>query len=213
MVSNQSASARDHAERRRYYRIEDRVTLTYRIVSAQDYQALMEPGHEPRAEEYSIAGTFAQLNRQTESLLRRIKETDPDIGRYLASLNDKLDLLARSLAMEASELADESPQLVDLSAVGIAFSHQTELPPTTLLELKLLLFPSLVTVHALARVVRCAPGKNGFRIAVEFDYLADSDRELLIQHILHKESDLLRTRRAARDELEAPERPGADAAS
>ena len=211
MVSKRSAAMREDAERRRYYRIEDRVTLKYRIVSAQDYQLLMEPGQEPRAEEYSLAGTFAQLNRQTEALLRRIKETDPDIGRYLTSLNDKLDLLARSLAMEKSELADEPPQQVDLSAVGIAFCAPNQLPPATLLELKLLLFPSLVTVHALARVVRCAPQQSGFRIAVEFDHLAESDRELLIQHILHKESDLLRRRRAARDAREPPDSTGADA--
>ena len=64
----------------------------------------------------------------------------------------------------------------------------------------MLLFPSLDYIRSVGRVVRCAETteaqqESAFSIAVDFDYLRDDDRELLVQHVVKKQSSQLRAER------------------
>jgi c-di-GMP-binding flagellar brake protein YcgR len=113
-------------------------------------------------------------------------------------VNDKLDMLARAFSIAESEMANWPPQKVCLSAGGISFEAQAPLPIGTQLKVTMVVFPSLVHVIALASVVRCRPSSSQeakHRVAVEFTDIADQDRELLIQHIVQRESHRLRARR------------------
>lgn len=186
------------AERRRYFRIKDQVALKYRVISEQEYADAVGGMPEPRPGLMSLANSFAASTRQIAPTVRRIRELHPEICRYLGMVNEKLDMLARAFSIAESEMAGCPTQRICLSAGGISFDAQSPLPGGARLKITLVLFPSLVHIIALASVVRCRSSCNngvGHRIAVEFTDITEEDRELLIQHIVQRESRRLRARR------------------
>lgn len=194
----------DAAERRRYFRIKDQVALKYRIIPAQQLSDAVQGRCESTLNLINLASTFASNSRQMVPVLRRVRELQPELGRYLAMVNEKLDLLARALSMAENELVGEQPQKVCLSAGGISFDVERRLAPGASLEIKLLMFPSLLYVLTFGTVTRCQPTSDQqpfrYRVAVEFSYITEEDRELLIQHIVQRESSRLRERRIGGEE-------------
>lgn len=187
------------AERRRYFRIKDQVALKYQVLSEQEYVDAVSGVPESRPGLMSLANTFAASTRQMAPTVRRIRELYPDLCRYLGMVNDKLDMLARAMSLAESDMAKSPTQSICLSAGGIAFDARAPLPLGVRLRLTLVLFPSLVHIVALALVVRDRPScneKSKQRVAVEFTDITEEDRELLIQHIVQRESSRLRARRA-----------------
>ena len=94
---------------------------------------------------------------------------------------------------------------MNLSASGMAFKSKDAVEPGITLELKLLLYPSLAGILAYAEVVDCAAleeEESGFsyQIRVNFSHLRESDRDLLIRHVVQRQTDQLRR---AREEREA----------
>jgi len=188
------------SERRRYFRVKDDVVLKYRAVAPDELDALIDglkDGHDSR---HSLARDFANTSGQLQPVLRRVKEDQPDIALCLTVLNEKLDVIARHLSMQASDLTGEPMRQVDLSAAGMQFEAEEPLPPGTLLEIRMVLYPSFAHIRVVGEVVRCdertphGPGM-AHRVAIDFRYLDDEDRELLVQHAIKQESRLLRRRR------------------
>jgi hypothetical protein len=186
------------AERRRYFRIKDHIALKYRILSEQEYADAVGSVPESRSGLMGLANTFAATTRQMAPSARRIRELHPELCRYLAMVNEKLDMLARAFAVAESDMASWPTQRVCLSAGGIAFDVQAPLLVGARLKVTLVLYPSLVHIVALASVMRCRPSCSGEakqHVAIQFTEITEEDRELLIQHIVQRESRRLRARR------------------
>ncbi len=186
------------AERRRYFRLTDQVALKYQVLSEPEYADAVRGVTESRPGLMSLANTFAASTRQMAPVARGIRELHPDLCRYLGMVNEKLDMLARAMSLAESDMARWPTQSVCLSAGGIAFDAEAPLPPGARLKLTFVLCPSLVHIVALAVVVRDRPGGNERsrqRVAAEFTDITEADRELLIQHIVQRESSRLRARR------------------
>ena len=190
----------DGAERRRYFRIEDRVILKYQALAPVDADSLVARLQYDHPSRHQIANTFADTSQQMQYLLRKIEETEPDIAECLDTLNQKLDLLARQLSLEASQMENEPVRWANVSAAGICFEAEDAISPGSVLELNLLLLPSYARISAVGEVVRCEentadePGLP-FRVAADFVYLPETDRELLVQHVVKRETQLLRQQR------------------
>ena len=190
----------DPAERRRYFRVEDHIILEYALLADGEREHVIKTLRDDHPSRHLIASSFASTSQQMQYVLRRIQEREPEIALYLQTLNEKLDLLARQLAMESTELTDQTPRRVDISASGACFEAAQPMEPGQLVDLKMLLFPSLDYIRSVGRVVRCAETteaqqESAFSIAVDFDYLRDDDRELLVQHVVKKQSSQLRAER------------------
>ncbi len=196
----QERESADKAERRRYFRIDDRLVLKYRPVAPGEAESLVARLEYEYPTRHQIANTFSNTSQQMQYLLHKIQDTNPDVAHCLSSLNQKLDMLARQLSLEASEMENEPVRHVNISASGVCFEAETAASPGSLVELKLLLLPSCIRISAVGKVIRCddntadEPGLP-FRIAVYFEYLPEADRELLVQHVVKRESLLLRDRR------------------
>ncbi len=191
----------DAAERRRYFRVEDHLILEYRPLAPGEREHAVQNLKEDQPSRHLIASSFASTSQQMKYVLRKVQEREPEIALYLETLNEKLDLLARQLAMETTELSEQRPRKVDISAAGISFEADHSLEENSLLDLKMLLFPSFDYIRAVGRVVRCqaiGDTQEGrvYRLAVDFDYLRDDDLELLAQHVTKKESSRIREERA-----------------
>ncbi len=193
-------TSEDPAERRRYFRVEDHILMEYRLLAGSEREAVVTTLRDDHPSRHLIASSFANTSQQMQYVLHKIQEREPEIALYLQTLNEKLDSLARQLAMEATEFRDRTPRRVDISAAGLGFDAPEQMEADQLLEIQMLLSPSLDFVRAIGRVVRCvaaleAQRRPAFRIAVDFDFIRDDDRELLVQHVVRKESSRLRENR------------------
>jgi c-di-GMP-binding flagellar brake protein YcgR len=191
-----SATA-DGAERRRYFRIDDEIVLSYQQVPAgevPEHHTFRE--HEPDV--FSLASHLELLSAESATLLRRIERDDPVLGDYLRFLEQKIDLIARSLLANEEEFRLSPAQRVNLSAAGLSFLCTDEFAAGAVLELKLILPPALIGIRAYGRVVYCryrGGDAPSYQIGVDFIGLRDQDRDLLIRHIIKKQSQQLREHR------------------
>ncbi len=192
-------STNNNSDRRRFFRVRDSIALKYRLVAPGELEGLIKRLEQQKETSLSLPGTFAATSKEMEYLLRKIMETQPELSTYLENLNHKLDLIARSMFMENSDLATTPPCEVDLSASGVAFHSDVYFKPGANVEIKLLTFPSLTHITAIGVVIRSVRDLKSqglpYDVAVDFDFIRDHDRELLIQHVLQKEVSELREKR------------------
>lgn len=186
------------ADRREYFRIDDQVALKYRVVERSVIDNATAKRQEGFVDVNSMASSFANTNLDMKHAMEKCRRDLPEVATYLEGLNTKMDLLIRVLVASGSELPDHPTHEVNLSASGLSFKVKQQVPQDSMLEVKLLFFPSFLYVVTFAEVIRCRPSDVAefpFELAVAFSYLDDSDRELLIRHILQRESALLREAR------------------
>ena len=191
-------------ERRRYYRIDDDVALRYQIIPAARLPNSLAHFDSGFADKWTLASEFAYTTTQMKQALEKVKRDMPEVIKCLEELNEKVDTLIRLLATSDSDVPNYPTDRVSLSASGLAFNSQAQIPVGSTLVIKLLTFPSFVYVFSLARVVRCSrdDSKNRelpYRIAVDFTHIREDVREMLIKHVLQKESSSLRKARGLPD--------------
>lgn len=187
-------------ERRRYYRIDDDVALRYQIIPEATLPDALSHFDSGYADKWTLASEFAYTTTQMKQTLEKVRRETPEVAKYLEELNEKVDTLIRLLATSDSNIPNCPTERVSLSASGLAFDSQAQIPAGSTLEIKLLIFPSFVCFLSLARVVRCSreDDKNRefpYRIAVDFTHIREEAREMLIKHVLQKDSSNLRKAR------------------
>jgi hypothetical protein len=187
----------ESAERRRYFRIDDEIVLSYQPVPAGQVPE-QHAFREQEPDVFSLASHLELLSAESASLLRRIERDDPALGDYLRFLEQKIDLIARALLTNEEEFRLSPAQRVNLSAAGLSFLCADEFGAGAVLELKLILPPALIGIRAFGRVVYCryrGGDAPSYQIGVDFIGLRDQDRDLLIRHITKKQSQQLREHR------------------
>lgn len=191
-------------ERREYFRIGDQVLLKVRPVDASEVDAIVERITDRVPDRFTVAANFAVNSRATARLLHGVATDSPDAARYMKALDAKLNHLARLFVLEEVE-AGGFPRLdVTLSAGGVIFPAAREFVPGDLLEIRLVLHPNMTGILTVSEVVRCerpddGPADRPWRVAVEYVHIRESDRDLLVSHIMSRETELLRRQRGADD--------------
>ena len=188
-------------DRRRYFRIDDDVSLRVREVKPGELDAAVSRMQLGLPDRIGLASTFSSSSHQMRHTLEKFRREQPDLASYLEELNDKLDLLIQLLAVHENDMPDQPTHHVQLSASGIAFRSDEGLAVGTLLEITLLLFPSFTCMRMFGTVVNCQPAPEGAgdQIGVDFSHIRESDRELIIRHVVQRQSTLLREARIALD--------------
>lgn len=197
-------NAHEAAERRQYYRIDDDVALKYRVVRREELDDALSRLKEGYPDLLGVASAFADMNVRMNHALDKCRQETPEVALYLEALNEKLDTLIHLLAVSDAGLPDRPTHRVNLSASGIRFNAREDIPAGTALEIKLVFFPSFMCIMSFGTVVRCVRAQNAppgypYDLALEFLFIRESDRELLVRHILQKESTALRSARTAFD--------------
>ncbi len=178
-------------ERRRYFRITDQVVIKYRVISeAQD-------DHGDTDDLYSLRGGSKRLLGNQDLILSRIEQQSPDVAQYLRHLESRVDEMYRLLLLQEVETGYGSVKEASLSGGGLAFYAGERISPGVYLQLKLLLMSSCVALMCRGTVVRSERRSrylptHPYRIAVEFEVINESDRDILIKHILKCQAAKLR---------------------
>lgn len=190
-------------ERRRFFRISDTITLTYRSVAEQDIatrKRLFEQEHES---DFMIMSSLASITQQMSGLLHKIESSEPDIANYLKALDSKIDLLGRAfLSRYYYDVADQPIKAVNISASGISFNTAESFERGSFIELKLLLQPSFTGILIYGQVVSCeqsdlSDSDSNYTLRVDFTHISSSDQDVLIRHVIKRQSKLLREKREA----------------
>jgi hypothetical protein len=185
------------SERRRYFRIEDIVCLNMDIVPDSDLEfRLQDFWH--NLNHNNLQNQYNQRLNDHRSDLLAIQTKMPELGRYLAVLQDQIDVLNNKIL----HVDDEGPTIektVSLSAQGVAFYVDGKVNEGDVVEINLILQPSRQKIAIFARVVKVSiesTSKQGqYYISLEFEHIHEADREILIKHIHGKQLQTLSANR------------------
>ncbi|CAK0768325.1 PilZ domain-containing protein [Gammaproteobacteria bacterium] len=185
-------------ERRRYYRIDDNAILSFKVIPTGQVIQAIGRFREGLPEYFSLAANFAVSDISMSEVLGRIRSEQPLIATYLDAVDQKLKLLAHLVMALDNDLSASSTQSVSLSGGGIAFDVNQEIPPGSTLEIKLILFPEYTGILTYGNVVQSFQNNSSadapWRVAVNFSSIRESDRDLIIRHVLHQQATWLRRR-------------------
>ena len=189
---------REEAERRDYFRIDDRVLLDYRAIEPD---ALTQPveQHFPPSSTFDLIRDLRALEHE-HSPARGGSDHDREFDQQLRLLHRKIDLVAATLVAIEQNRAGREAVRVSLSEGGIAFPADAPLPLGTPVALQIQLLPELVGLHLYGEVIHdqsllhwedCG---HASPIAVRFLQLREVDRQLLARHILKSQINARRER-------------------
>lgn len=192
------ASTKSQQDRRRFFRIEDEITLSYREVCLEDVPDA-EGFREEILDTFSLSSALESLTQESRTQLKRIERSQPEVAGFLKTLEQKIELLTQSLLIKDAKLADCTIQKVNISAAGLAFDAEQALRPGAVIEIKMILYPSLVALVTYGKVIYCNTSIDDnqfpYHIGVDFLSLREQDREVLIRHLVKKQIKQLRERK------------------
>jgi len=191
-------------ERREYFRIEDEIALDYRQIDRDEADRLQDKIQSRVVDRFTAASSFAATTRQMTHVMHKVQSDSPELARCLQMLDHKLNMVAQLFVSEEMGLNEQPSREVSLSAGGVAFRTRNKVDVGSLLELRMVLFPSLVGILTVSSVVHCERASDGNRefpwqIAVVYEHLRESDREHLVRHIMAKETQQLRDERSGKN--------------
>jgi c-di-GMP-binding flagellar brake protein YcgR len=189
-------------ERRRYFRIDDSIGISYRRMSAEEAEAFIRQAGE-QGGEFDIAANF---DNRIETLVDACRIQSPLAAELVDLINKKLNFVIQQMDIN-SELINQisyTLRAVNVSACGMAFECDEVFEKGQILQLDIMLHPSELRLVALVEVVDCSAhitGSNpqqsegGYFVRLNFTKINSHDQELLIQHIVKRQSLLLKQRR------------------
>lgn len=188
-----------HDDRREYFRVEDAVRLSIRQVDEAQLDRLLERLEHNITGSFTLMSSLAAISGEMAVSMRRIENSEPDIAAYLKALDRKIEVLGRAFIAQDTELTEQPAHPVNLSAGGMALLVDKDYPNGSVIEIKMLLFPSFTGVLTYGTVVACsalsAPEQEAgytHSMRVEFTHMREADRDILIRHVLRCQSMELR---------------------
>jgi len=186
-------------ERRRYVRVNDIVSLRYRLM---DENEVIE---ERNLSTPHFGSQLLQLDNQFQVVYQRVKDLDVNVGEALDLLNQKIMVISERLSDEPLEdvaIAHE----VSLSACGVSFPSEEKAGVDDNVWIELILRPIHLRIVTTGRVVGCERSDESsqypYALRVDFTGVSVEDEESLIQHVIRRESQLLKEQRQLREAAE-----------
>lgn len=188
-------------DRRQFFRVHDSVYLRYRIIERQYLDQAILNAQTSAEQQRKLLQSMADIDENLVGLEASIKVNQPEIAQAIDLLKRKIDSLAgvvrTQLDPALSDKDGRTPQEISLSAGGLGFSSRESFGLGDMLDLTLVLLPEVKTVHGFGEIVDCQSeaedqAEGGYRVGVQFTYLAEADREIIVAHVLNKQSRLLR---------------------
>lgn len=176
-------------EKRRYFRINETVGLSFELLDSAD-----------SADQDVVVDIWDLMSEQDEKiemLLIEAAEESPKVAALIRAFNQKLERIVGHLVME-SRLVDRLANRVkevNISACGLGFVSDREIPKGSRMRLELQLFPSAQKIETKGMVVGCEPMDSGYYLRLDFFDMRQAAQEVLIQHIVQRQSAQLKVKR------------------
>lgn len=187
-------------DRRDFFRVDDTVRLSVREVPAEELDERLEALEQDLVGNFTVMSSLAAITSQMTMGLRRIENRDPDLAAYLRAIDQKIEVIGRAFITQEPEFHAEHAVPANLSAGGMCVGVDKDFAPDTALEIRMLLFPSFTGLMIYGTVVDTACTGGGrddprykYTARIKFSHIRESDRELLIRHLLRRQSQELRS--------------------
>lgn len=187
-------------DRRRYFRINDKVSLKYRVVQGIDVETEVKRTEYEQNNLAEIKNAFNCIEAKIMSKMGRVEEVSPLVAEILGLYDKKLSLI-ESMIMhnDDKENSITETQNVNLSASGMSFESNTPINDDVNLKMEIVLFPEYQFIPLYARVVDCKKKMDDnlyrFNVAVDFVGICESDQEIIMQHVLSKQAKQIKSER------------------
>lgn len=185
------------SERRRYFRINETVGLSVQLLDDDGAALKAQDSFAPNALEL-----VTKNDDRIEMLILELEDHNPKVAELMALLNQKVERVTNMLSME-SHLLDRIAhrvQEVNISACGLAFSHEDWIPEGSRIRVELTLYPEETKVRSDGIVVSCeltADQPPSYFCRVDFLGMSASAQEELIQFVVQSQSAQLKARQNA----------------
>lgn len=181
-------------ERRRYFRINETIGISYEILDNEHNDTLLRPDYAP-----DLLALVSQQDEKIQTLLREINDTHPQISMLVSLLNQKIERLAQCMSLDGNLVTRIASKVreVNLSACGIAFNNPEYLAKNTRIRLELTLFPSdeILTISGLVVDSDKVTDDTLYYCRVDFYGVSTSVQERLIQYIVQSQGAQLKALR------------------
>lgn len=187
--------------RRRFFRIDDRVRLSYH---RRDFSEGLETLHTDHIV-HPAALQLQQLDLELNTLLNTLWQDHPVAAQAIGLINRKIHLISSEIELNPGpHKPDDSREIdVNISGCGLAFNCSDMFGIGDLLELQITLLPSEATLYMLSRVSGFECNQNGIplphRVRTEFIGQDSEAHEALIQHLVQRQSALISARRESQE--------------
>ena len=195
-------------EFRRSFRVSESVYIKYEQLSEREFQE----GLIRRRLRLGLADGANSMIQDIDTRLGEamylLKTECDQIGKCIALLNDKLNAVIDQLPdlrKSKSMLAKLPPQTCDVGADGMVFATDVPFETGTKLFVRFLLESDNHYIETFCEVLRAVQPHDrdniafSYAVAVKFHEMEPSRKEMLIQHMFHRESETLRMRRVQLD--------------
>lgn len=180
------------ADRRRFFRINDTLRLSYRVLSDEETQSQLGGVIDPA----DVTTLLANYDKTIKSVLGQLKIEQPLVANLLAAMNGKINCVVDQLDIDSQLVEQIAHKIreVNISACGVAFNVDEPIDIGKVLLLDLLLQPDDVHIYVHGAVIMRGMNEpdGGCYIRVNFSNMSTSDQELLIQHIVRRQGVQLR---------------------
>lgn len=179
-------------ERRRFFRIDDEAEVSFKTISHDEYTAWSDKQGNGEAEKK------AKLEAELSMTIANLKSHHPQLAKVCELLNTKINLCLDSHSNAFDFIEEGELKPINLSACGIAFHTDENIQPNEHILLQLKLKPSGLSLITTGKVVDSAlvDGKQQI-VRVDFEDLAESNQDLLMQHLFQVQSRNLKKQRDA----------------
>ena len=198
-MTAEHSTATQGSERRSFFRIDDTVRLSLGRVPAEELAGRLDRLDRGLDGNFTVMSSLAAITAEMTVGLRRIEKRDPDLATYLRAVDQKIELIGRALIAQEPELSAETAVPVNLSAGGMCVGVDEAFEAGALIEVRMLLFPAFTGLVIYGTVVESSPaaaekarGRYRHLARIEFTHIREQDRELLIRHLLRRQSAQLR---------------------
>lgn len=181
-------------ERRRFFRLDDQVTLDFRPLSKEQYATWQEQNRYNR-------NNVDTLEKELNNLIHKIKSQNPDLGRLIELLNQKTNAIKYQQIHESVPIIptnitkQEALTGINLSACGMSFQSDKQYNANDLLLLTMVLKPSNTQISLAGQVIESEKTEHQdkpFKIRINFPDIQESEQELLIQHLFQLQTKKLK---------------------
>lgn len=189
-------------DRRRYFRISDNLGVAYRVV-ADDHIGDDSVIAKPPTNIYQL---LVEHDEAIAGLLERLRPKDPMITELASRLNSKINCIINQLEMESRMIEQIAHKIyeVNISACGLGFKVDESINKGARVQLDLVLLPENKRILTDAIVIDCAILPNSHYVRMNFSGMSPQDQEMLIQHIVKRQGDLLRSAREQAEQIRTP---------
>lgn len=189
-------------ERRQYIRVEDTIGIVCHVIknNKANGQELSELKAKFR---FGKSRDLQEIDNQLKMLSIQMRGKNRLASEAISLLDKKITLLAGNILRAVAEHDDVAEQEVpvNISASGLGFETGDVFHSGEKVWMEITLSPSMTRLGLVANVVAYTAFEDGGLgvVHVEYENLRDEDYESLVQHVIQRESYLLRRRRQSQD--------------